>query len=365
MINKELFKQLQEISVEKGLEYEEVIDVFAKALVTSGKKVCPPNTTIDVKVNEGKNEILLFTKHLVVEEVVEIEEGEMSQISLSDATKIKPSYKVGDIVEQLLNTKEFGRQAARSAKSTFASDLKALERRKAYEYFKQYEDEMISGVVLEVGDRYITLDLGQKTTTLLPLNELLPNDQLFVNDRISVYVKKVEQTTKEPKIFVSRVERNLVTRLLENFIPEIKDGTIEIKGIARDAGDRCKIAIMSNDPKVDALGSCVGEGGTRIREVVNALNGEKIDLYKYSDDVEEMIKNSLQPASVTKVLNIDPKTKTSMVIVPDDQLSLAIGKSGQNVRLAVQSCGWKIDIKPTSQAYTEGLLEGHLFNEQA
>lgn len=361
MVNKEFFKQLEEISKDKGLEYEDLLELFSKALATSAKKVCPPNTSVRVTINEGKSEILIFTQHVVVEQLTEIEEGDMSQITLEEAKKIKSTYKLGDIVEQPLNTKDFGRQAARSAKSTFASDLKALERKKSYEHFKQFEDEMITAQVIEVSDKFITLSIGQQTTTLLPNAELLPNDKFYVGDKIRVYVKKVEQTTKDPKVFVSRIERNLVTRLLESYIPEIKDGTIEIKGISRDAGDRCKIAIYSNDPKVDALGSCVGEGGSRIKEVVSALNGEKIDLYKWSEDVEEMIANSLQPAHVTKVLNVDPKTKTSLVVVPDDQLSLAIGKSGQNVRLAVQSCGWKIDIKPISQAYKEGLLEGFLF----
>ncbi len=206
-------------------------------------------------------------------------------------------------------------------------------------------------------DRFLTLKLGFNVTTLLPVNELLPNDHLEIGDFVRVYVKKVEQTTKEPKVVVSRIERNLVTRLMENYIPEIKSGIIEIKGIARDPGDRTKIAIYSNDEKVDAIGSCVGEGGSRIREIVNALGGEKVDLYKWSEDPEELIANSLQPASVTKVLNVDPKTKTSQVVVPDDHLSLAIGKQGQNVRLAVQSCGWKIDIMPTSVAYEKGLIQ--------
>jgi N utilization substance protein A len=163
-------------------------------------------------------------------------------------------------------------------------------------------------------------------------------------------------TTKDPKVSVSRTDRALVIRLMENFIPEIKSGIIEIKGIARDPGDRSKIALYSNDPKVDAIGSCVGEGGSRIRDIVNALGGEKVDLYKWSEVPEELISNSLQPANVTKVLSIDPKTKSSVVVVPNDHLSLAIGKSGQNVRLAVQSCGWKIDIMPVTEAYEKGLL---------
>lgn len=357
MINKELFKLLEENASNLGVTFEEILEVLKKSLAASAKKL-EPNSTINVKVNAEKHEIVVQAQRKVVEELsLELAEDDMAEITLEEAKKIKKNAKVGDIITKVISTKDdFGRQSARSAKSTFASNLKALLREKAYKYFKEFEDEMISADVIEVNDRFVVLSIGQGVTTVLPKTELLPNDDFHAGDRIKVYVKKVEQTTKDPKVKVSRIDRNLITRLLETFIPEIAEGIIEIKGIARDAGDRCKIAILSNDPHVDALGSCVGENGSRIKEVVNALNGEKIDLYKWSDDPEELIKNSLQPAKVSIVLNIDPKEKTSLAVVPDDQLSLAIGKSGQNVRLAVQSCGWKIDIKPLTEAFNEGLL---------
>ena len=275
---------------------------------------------------------------------------------LEDAKNIKSSYKVGDIVEQQINIKNFGRTAIGAAKSVYTQGVRTIEREKAYNHFKELEDEMVTAEVSNIGDKFIVVDLGYNVTSTLPLSELLPNDHLNIGDTIRVYIKKVEQTTKEPKVSISRTDRQLVTRLMENYIPEIKSGIIEIKGIARDPGDRSKIALYSNDAKVDAIGSCVGEGGIRIREIVNALGGEKVDLYKWSEIPEELIANSLQPASVTKVLSVDPKTKSSVVVVPDEHLSLAIGKSGQNVRLAVQSCGWKIDIMPTSEAYEKGLL---------
>ncbi len=357
MVNKELFKLLEEYAVECGVTYEEMIEVLKKSLAASAKKV-EPNSTIVVKVNPEKNELVVTAQRQVVEELsTEPAADAIAEITLEDAKKIKSTAKVGDILTTIVSTKEdFGRQAARSAKSTFASNIKALLREKAYQYFKDKEDDMISASVLKVDDNFAYLSIGQGTTAVLPRAEWLPNDSFAVGDKISVYVKKVEQTTKDPKVKLSRLDRSLITRLLENYIPEIKEGIIEIKGIARDAGDRSKIAIYSTDPKVDALGSCVGENGNRIKEVVQSLNGEKIDLYKWSDDPEELIRNSLQPAKVTLVLNIDPKEKTSLAIVPDDQLSLAIGKAGQNVRLAVQSCGWKIDIKSASDARTEGLL---------
>lgn len=365
MVSKSFFEQLEIVAEEKGMSVEEVLEITKRAIAKSAEK--QTGKTVRVDINPAKNEIVVRTLEKVVEEYStgELQEGEeeMSEILLEDAKKIKASYKVGDIVETVVNTKDFDRQTARSAKSTFGSDVKALERKKAYEFFKGYEGEMITASITDINEKFLFLSLGQGVTTVLPKNELLKNDKFGVGDNLSVYVKKVEETSKNPKVVVSRSDKNLVTRLLENYIPEIKSGIIEIKGIARDAGDRCKIAIFSNDPKVDALGSCVGEGGSRIREVVNALNGEKIDLYKWSEDPEELIANSLQPAHVTKVLNIDVKTKTSLAIVPDDQLSLAIGKNGQNVRLAVMSCGWKIDIKPVLEAYNEGLLTEYIFNE--
>ncbi len=356
MLNKEFFKQAEEVSKEKGISVEEVYMIMEKALINSHKKVFG-NTSCRVEIRADKNEILLYSQFLVVDKLSEyLEEGEMVEMHIDEALSIKGTSKVGHILELPVNIKDFGRLAVGAAKSVYTQNIRSLEREKAYNYFKGLEFEMIEAEVLEKNDKFVTLNVGHNITTLLPNQELLANDNFNVGDFIRVYIKKVEQTTKDPKVYVSRSERNLVTRLMESIIPEIKSGIIEIKGIARDPGDRTKIALHSNDPKVDAIGSCVGENGSRIREVVNALNGEKVDLYKWSEDIEELIANSLQPASVTKVMNVDVKNKTSLAVVPDEHLSLAIGKQGQNVRLAVQSCGWKIDIKPTSEAFKLGLL---------
>jgi N utilization substance protein A len=366
MINKDFFKQAEELAIAKGITIEEFYDLFSKGLVNSFKKM-NGNTSCKVVINPAKSEILLYSVHKVVEEYTQLEEGEekpeIEEMLLADAKKIKSSYKVGDIVEQQINIKNFGRTAIAAVKNVFTQGIKTLEREKAYDYFKELEEEMVTATVTNIGEKFIVLNLGHNVTTTLPKSELLANDSFNIDDNIRVYIKKVEKTNKDPKVIVSRNEKHLVIRLMETYTPEIKSGIIEIKGIARDAGDRSKIALHSNDPKVDAIGSCVGEGGSRIREIVNALGGEKVDLYKWSEDPVELISNSLQPSSVTKVLNVDLKTKTSQVVVPDEHLSLAIGKSGQNVRLAVQSCGWKIDIMPTSEAYAKGHLEGHFFNE--
>ncbi len=361
MVSKEFFKNIEIVAEERGIDPEDLLEITRRSILKSAEK--QTGKSAKVVFNPEKNEIKVYTVEKVVEEYSATmdEEDNITEILLEDAKKISNRYKVGDLVETEVNPKDFDRQTAKSAKSTFGSDVKALERKRAYEYFKSCEGEMIVASVTDKNDKYVYLSLGQGVTTVLPTTELLKNDSFGIGDNIKVYVKKVEETSKNPKVVVSRSDKNLVTRLLELNIEEIKSGIVELKGIARDAGDRCKIAIYSNDPKVDALGACVGEGGARIREVVNALNGEKIDLYKWSEDPEELIANSLQPAHVTKVLNIDPKTKTSLAIVPDDQLSLAIGKNGQNVRLAVMSCGWKIDIKPTSEAYNEGLLDNLLY----
>jgi len=369
MINKEFFKMAEEDAISRGFEVDEVLACMERALIGAFKKE-HGNTSCKVEFKPEKNEIILYSIHKVVEAYtvyneLELEEEkkeekkdtvEYAEMLLSDAKKIKAHYKVGDLVLQQENLKNYSRTTILTAGNMYKQGVRQLEREKAYVFFKSQENEMINAEISNMGERFLTLKLGYNVTTLLPLSELLPNDKPAIGDYIKVYIKKVEQTTKEPKVIVSRNERGLVTRLMETYIPEIKNGIIEIKGIARDAGDRSKIALYSNDPKVDAIGSCVGEGGSRIREIVNALGGEKVDLYKWSEDPEELIANSLQPASVTRVLNIDVKNKTSQVVVPDDHLSLAIGKSGQNVRLAVQSCGWKIDIMPTSEAYDKGLI---------
>ncbi len=356
MINKEFFKNAEEVAESKGISVEDVYDNFSKGLVNSYKKIYG-NTSCRVVINPEKCEILLFGVHKVVAELSETPNPEEpAEMLLEDAKKIKASYKVGDIVEQQINIKEFGRTAIGAAKSVYTQGVRTRQRELAYEHFKGLENEMVLGEVTNITEKFVSLDLGMNVSTILPTTELLPNDNFKIGDNVRVYIKRVEQTSKDPRVSVSRTDRALVTRLMENNIPEIKSGVIEIKGIARDPGDRSKIALFSNDPHVDAIGSCVGEGGARIREIVNALGGEKVDLYEWSEDPEELVSNALQPASVTQVIEIDEKNKTSKVVVPDEQLSLAIGKSGQNVRLAVQSCGWKIDIMPTSEAYQKGLI---------
>ena len=354
MTSKEFYKQLEIVAEERGLSLEQLLDSFKKGLI-NGYKRNYGNTSVRVEFRPEKNEILMFSQRIVVESLENLDpECEILPILHSEAKKINSRAKIGDILEEPVNIKDFGRLAAGQAKQIFNQNIKSYEKENSFQYFKSMENELISANVIDVTEGYLTLSIGQNLTTLLPKKELLPNDEFYVGDNIQVYVSSVEQGTKGPKVFVSRNDKHLVIRLLEQNVPEIAEGIVEIKGIARDAGDRSKVSVYSNDPTVDPIGACVGENGSRIREVVNSLNGEKVDLYRWSEDVKELIANSLQPTNVVAVINVDPKTKTSLAIVPDNQLSLAIGKNGQNVRLAVQSCDWKIDIKPVSVARSQG-----------
>ncbi len=356
MINKNFYEQAKELAQQRNISLEDVYEIFKKSLVSSYKKIYG-NTSCRVTLNPEKNEILLTGLKKVVSEYSEEKNDELEEILLEDAKKIKASAKIGDILEQNINIKNFGRSAIQASKQICVQDIKTKQREIALTHFKELEGEMVTGIVSNIAEKYIALDMGYNTTARISMTELLPTDHFKIGDRVKVFLKKVEETSTEPRLILSRQDRNLLNRLLETYIPEIKEGIIEVKGIARDPGDRCKIAVMSNDPNVDPIGSCVGEGGSRIKEIVSSLGGEKVDLYRYSDNPEELITNSLQPASVTKILSIDLENKSSIVIVPDEQLSLAIGKSGQNVRLAVQSSGWKIDIMPLGKAYDEGLID--------
>ncbi len=354
MTSKEFYKQLEIVAEERGLTLEQLLDSFKKGLINAYKRNYG-NTSVRVEFKPEKNEILMFSQKIVVESLDNVDpECEIVPILYTEAKKINMRAKVGDILEEPVNIKDFGRMAASQAKQIFNQNIKTYEKENSFQYFKRMENELISASVIDMNEGYLTLSIGQNITTLLPKKELLPNDEFFVGDNIRVYVTAVEQGTKGPKVFVSRNDKHLVIRLLEQNVPEIKEGIVEIKGIARDAGDRCKVSVYSTDPDVDAIGACVGENSSRIREVVRALNGEKIDLYRWSENTAELIANALQPTNVVAVINIDTKTKTSLAIVPDNQLSLAIGKNGQNVRLAVQSCDWKIDIKPVSVAQNQG-----------
>ncbi|MFA7589651.1 MAG: transcription termination factor NusA [Acholeplasmataceae bacterium] len=355
MISKEFFKNLDELAEEKSLTREQVLDGFVAGLIAGCKKAHDVRSC-RVEIKEEKNEILIYKQHLVVSEYSMEADKNYSQMLLEDAKEIQARIKVGDILEQKVDPKLFGHFAVRDFKSRLNESLVTMQKENLYKHFKSFKNEMITARVIDVAHDHYRLDIGKDLTTLLPKKEALPKDNFHIGDHIRVYVTDVEMKTKWPKVFVSRVHSNLILRLLENLIPEIKAGIIEVMGISRDPGDRSKIGVRSNDAKVDPIGACVGEGGSRIREIVKSLSDEKIDLFRWSDNEKELIANALQPSDVVAVTNIHPVEKSALAIVPDNQLSLAIGKLGQNVKLAVQACGWKIDIKSVSMADAEGIL---------
>ena len=352
MISKEFFRALDQVAEDRGVSKDKILDIFGRGLLNAYKKDYDGYQNAQVIFNEEKNEILIVASFEVVEEIdPEAEPG--TQITLEEAREIKKSAKVGDVIEKKVTPKDFGRIAASSAKQILTQGLKQLERERNYEIFSEKIGEMIIAEVVQINKDFVTLDLGYGVETSIPRRDLFEDD-VFLGNRIRVYVTKVEQTTKGPKVFVSRTDRNLVKRLMEMAVPEIRDGVVEIMGIARDPGKRCKVCVDSNNDNVDPIGACLGRGGIRIKDVIDSLNGEKVDLYKYSDDPEELIANAIQPARAIAVITSD-KDKSAIAIVPDDQLSLAIGRKGQNARLAVQSSGWKIDIKSEADAELEGI----------
>lgn len=352
MISKEFFRALDQVAEDRGVSKDKILDIFGRGLLNAYKKDYDGYQNAQVIFNEEKNEILIVASFEVVEEIdPEAEPG--TQITLEEAKETKKTAKVGDVIEKKVTPKDFGRIAASSAKQILTQGLKQLERERNYEIFSEKIGEMIIAEVVQINKDFVTLDLGYGVETSIPRRDLFEDD-VFLGNRIRVYVTKVEQTTKGPKVFVSRTDRNLVKRLMEMAVPEIRDGVVEIMGIARDPGKRCKVCVDSNNDNVDPIGACLGRGGIRIKDVIDSLNGEKVDLYKYSDDPEELIANAIQPARAIAVITSD-KDKSAIAIVPDDQLSLAIGRKGQNARLAVQSSGWKIDIKSEADAELEGI----------
>jgi N utilization substance protein A len=352
MISKDFFKALEVLADERKIEKEKVLEIFGRGLINAYKKAYNGKTNVEIIFNEEKAEILLIAKSLIVAEISQdAEEG--SQILLEDAKLIKKSARIGDTIEQKVTPKNFGRLAASSAKQILTQGLKQLERERNFDIFSDKTGEMIIAEVTRINDDFVTLSLGYDTETSIPAKDLL-NEDVFLGNQIRVYITKVEETTKGPKVYVSRTDRNLVKRLMENAIPELQNGVIEIRGLARDAGDRCKVCVATNNPEVDPVGACLGKNGSRIKDVIDNLNGEKIDIFKYSLNPKELVSNSLQPAR-TLLVQINEMLKSALVVVPDDQLSLAIGKKGQNARLAVQSCGWKIDIKSESDAKIQGI----------
>ncbi len=349
MQSKEFFQALTMIADSRGLDKDKVLEVMERGLLNAVKKELDYNENITIEFDEEKDSIRVFENLLVVKE-----NPEYGEISLAEARKTRKTIKVGEILTREVKIKDFGRLAAVSVKQILTQGLKQLEREKVYEIFKNQENEMINTKISALNKEYVTLDLGHDLETSLPRKELLKSDAVRIDAKLKVYVTKVEMTPKGPKVYVSRNDKNLVKRLLEQVTPEIQDGTVEIMGLARDAGERSKVAVFSHDDNVDPVGSVVGYKGSRINEVLESLQGERIDIYEWSKDPVELIRNALEPAKIIAI-NPSQKDKTAVVIVENKDFTSAIGSKGQNVRLAAQSSGWKIDIKSVTDAEEMGI----------
>jgi N utilization substance protein A len=348
-MSSELLDALTVLEREKGISKDVLLEAIEAALISAYKRNFNQAQNVRIDINAQTGTMRVFARKEVVDEVFD----PRLEISLDEAKAINPQYDVEDVVEIEVTPKDFGRIAAQTAKQVVTQRVREAERGVIYSDFIDREEDIMTGIVQRQDSRFIYVNLG-KIEALLPQSEQMPTEQYHPHDRIKVFITKVEKTTKGPQIFVSRTHPGLLKRLFEIEVPEIYDGTVEILSVAREAGDRSKIAVHSENPEVDPVGSCVGQKGQRVQAVVNELKGEKIDIVRWSEDPVEYVANSLSPSKVVKVI-VSEADKATTVVVPDFQLSLAIGKRGQNARLAAKLTGWKIDIKSESEAREDGV----------
>ncbi len=350
-MNAEFFEAIEDIEKEKGIPRNYMYDKIKQAMLAAFRRDNPEcEDNVDVILDEENKRVEMYVNKTVVDEV----EDPSHEINLEAAKKISRRAKLGDLLPIPVETKKFGRIAAQSAKQVIIQGIREAERGIIYEEFTSKEHEILTGIVSHIEPRNGAVSIriasnSEYTEAMLSANERIKNEELKEGDRIKVYVVEVRNSTRGPQVLISRTHPGLVKRLFELEVPEIYDGTVEIKSIAREAGSRTKMAVWSADPDVDPIGACVGPKGGRVAGIVNELNGEKIDIVKYSENPEEYIAAALSPSEVVSVTMLEDG-KSCRVIVPDAQLSLAIGKEGQNARLAAKLTGYKIDIKPESEA---------------
>jgi len=346
-----MFDALNQLSEEKGIDKEVLLEALEAALISAYKKNFKSASNVRVELDEETGRMAVYSRKTVVEEV----EDPQLEISLDEAKAINPNYNLEDIIEVEVTPKNFGRIAAQAAKQVVTQRVREAERGVIFAEFIDREEDVMTGIIQRKDSRFVYVNLG-KIEAKLAESEQMPNEEYNIHDRIKVYVTKVENTSKGPQIYISRSHPGLLKRLFEMEVPEIFDGTVEIKSVAREAGDRSKISVYAQDPEVDPVGSCVGQKGARVQAIVNELKGEKIDIVEWSEDPKVYVSNALSPSKVIDVI-VNEEEKATTVIVPDYQLSLAIGKRGQNARLAAKLTGWKIDIKSETEAREEGLLK--------
>lgn len=352
MINKDFFAAMQDLEKEKGISQEVFISALENALTSACKKQYDGAMgTVEVKLNPEKGSMEFYASRTVVEEVTDAD----NEILLDEAREIKKSVKVGDKITEKFVPKDFSRIAAQTAKQVILQKIRETETDAMLSKFSDKEGELVVGVIRKIDSKnvYVELGKGQIEGVMLPADQVR-GEKYNVNDRIKVFVKRVKSGYKGAQVLVSRSSQGLVRKLFEEEVPEIKQGTVIIKEISREAGARTKVAIYSTDERVDAVGACIGNKGARVNAIVEELKGEKIDIIPWSENPLEFIAKALSPARVISVTQLDGE-KTAMAVVPDDKLSLAIGKDGQNARLAVKLTGWKIDVKSQSAAEKSGL----------
>ena len=349
-MNTELFEALTILEKEKEISKETLLDAIENSLINACKNHFGKADNIKVVMNRETCDYALFAEKTVVEEV----EDPVLEISLADAKMKDSKFELGDIVQIPVESKSFGRIATQNAKNLILQKIREEERKVVYDQYFEKEKDIVTGVVQRYVGKNVSINLG-KADAMLTENEQVKGEVFKPTERIKLYVVEVKNTTKGPKILVSRTHPELVKRLFESEVTEVRDGIVEIKSVSREAGSRTKIAVWSNDPDVDPVGACVGMNGARVNAIVNELRGEKIDIINWDENPAYLIENALSPAKVISVA-ADPDDKTASVIVPDYQLSLAIGKEGQNARLAARLTGYKIDIKSETQAIESGEL---------
>ena len=341
---KEFLQTLQELAYEKGIDEERLFETIELALISAYRRNFSSAQNVRISLSRETGAFHVFARKTVVEEV----ENDITEISLEQARAINPDYDIEDVVEIEMTPANFGRIAAQTAKQVVMQRLREAERSNVYDEYKDRSSDIVTGIVQRVEGRNVFVDIG-RAEALLMATEQLPTEEYNYGDTLRAYIIEVKSTARGPQIMLSRTHPGLLKKLFELQVPEMQEGVVEIKSIAREAGSRSKVAVYSSEERVDPIGACVGPHYMRVQAVVDELAGEKIDIVKWSDDPATYIANSLNPAKVISVA-VNEAEKVSRVIVPDYQLSLAIGKEGQNARLAAKLTGWKIDIKSESQA---------------
>ncbi len=349
--NVDLIKAMQVLEEEKGISPEVVKEALESALVLAYKKNYDQAQNVEVNFDMETGAIKVYS----VKEVVETNFDRTLEISIEEAMEINPHYEIGDYIKFEVTPDDFGRIATQTAKHVILQRLREAERESVYEEYVQYEDEIMTGTVDRQDQRFVYIDFG-RIEAVMPQREQIPGEQYEMDDRIKVYVSKVDKTNRGPQMVVSRSQPEFLKRLFEQEVPEIYEGIVEIMSIAREAGDRSKIAVRSRDNQIDPVGTCVGQGGSRVNAIVRELNGENMDIVEYNEDPAIFIENAMSPSQVVDVVFEDTEENSVIVVVPDYQLSLAIGKKGQNARLAARLTGYRIDIKSETD-YAEYLAE--------